>query len=71
MNILDHIFESLEQNVWVKILKLFDAVADPGIFLTLGPGSWMGKIRMRDKLSGTATLHPSRYYCIIFFGKFT
>jgi hypothetical protein len=71
MNILDHIFESLEQNVWVKILKLFDAVADPGIFLNLGPGSGMRKIRIRDKLPGTATLHLSRYYFIHLFGKFT
>ncbi len=30
MNILDHIFASLETNFWVKIPKLFDAVADPG-----------------------------------------
>jgi hypothetical protein len=36
VNILHHIFESLETIFWVKILKFFDA--DPGIFLTLNPG---------------------------------
>jgi hypothetical protein len=30
------------------ILKFFDADPDPGIFLTLDPGSGMGKIRIRD-----------------------
>jgi hypothetical protein len=29
MNILDHISESLETIFWVKILKFFDAHADP------------------------------------------
>jgi hypothetical protein len=38
MNIPDHISESLETIVWVKILQFFDADADPGIFLTLDPG---------------------------------
>jgi hypothetical protein len=38
MNILDHISESLETILWVKILKFLDADADPGIFLTLDPG---------------------------------
>ncbi len=38
MNILDHISESLETILWVKILKFFDADADPGIFWTLDPG---------------------------------
>jgi hypothetical protein len=37
----DHISESLETTFWVKILKFFDADADPGsgIFLTLDPKS--------------------------------
>jgi hypothetical protein len=30
MNILDQFSESLETIFWVKILKLFDADADPG-----------------------------------------
>jgi hypothetical protein len=30
----EHISESLETIFWVKILKFFDADADPGIFLT-------------------------------------
>jgi hypothetical protein len=30
MNIPDHISESLETIFWVKILKFFDADADPG-----------------------------------------
>ncbi len=38
MNILDHISESLETISWVKIPKLFDADADPGIFSTLDLG---------------------------------
>ncbi len=51
MNIQDHISES---NFRVKILKSFDAVADPEIFLTLDPGStWMEKIRIQDKHSGS------------------
>jgi hypothetical protein len=41
MNIPDHISENLEAIFWLKILKFFDADADPGsrIFLTLDPGS--------------------------------
>ncbi len=41
MNIPDHIFDSLETNFWVKILKFFDVNADPdpGIFLILDPWS--------------------------------
>jgi hypothetical protein len=42
----------LRNNFWVKILKFFDADVDPdpGIFLTLDPGSGirMEKIRIRD-----------------------
>jgi hypothetical protein len=40
INILDPISERLETMFWVKILKFFDADADPGsgIFLTLDPG---------------------------------
>ncbi len=50
MNILDNFSRSLETIFWVKILKFFDADADPdpGIFLTLHPGSRMEKIRIRD-----------------------
>jgi hypothetical protein len=56
MNIPDHISESFETIFWVKILKFFDADedADPGIFLTLDPGSGMGKTRIRDKHPGSA-----------------
>jgi hypothetical protein len=56
MNNLDHISESLETVICVKILKLFDA--DPGsrIFLTLDPGTGMEKIRIREKHIGSATL---------------
>jgi hypothetical protein len=55
---LDHISEKLETSFWVKILKFFfaDADPDPGSFLTLDPGSKMGKIRIRDKHHGSATL---------------
>jgi hypothetical protein len=38
MNILDHISDSLEKIFCVKIIKLFDADPDLGIFLTLDPG---------------------------------
>jgi hypothetical protein len=38
MKILDHISESLEPIFWVKIHKLFDKDAAPGIFLTLDLG---------------------------------
>ncbi len=55
MNIPDHISEGAETIFYVKILKFFDADADPGIFLTLDPGSGMGKIRIRDKHPGSAT----------------
>jgi hypothetical protein len=42
MNNLDHISESLETIVWVKILKFFDAyIRDPG--RKTDPGSWMKK----------------------------
>jgi hypothetical protein len=40
----------------VKIPKFFDADPDPGIFLTLDPGSEKEKIRIRDKYPGSATL---------------
>jgi hypothetical protein len=54
MNIPDHISESLETILWMKILKFFDADADPepGIFLIRD-----GKIWIRDKHPGSATLH--------------
>jgi hypothetical protein len=44
------------------MLKFFDADADadPGFFLTLDPGSGMGKIRIRDKHPGSATLAQVR-----------
>ncbi len=48
MNILDHISESLETIIWVKILKFYDADTDPGIFLTLDLGPGMEKIWIRD-----------------------
>jgi hypothetical protein len=46
-NIPDHIFESLERIFWLKILKFFDADADPdpGSRNLFDPGSgiWDGK----------------------------
>jgi hypothetical protein len=57
MNIPDHISEGLETIFWFKILKLLDA--DPGIFLTLDPGSGIEKIRIRDKHPRSATLLKS------------
>ncbi len=43
MNIPDHIFESLEPILGLKILKFFEGDPDPlsGIFLSLDPGSGM------------------------------
>jgi hypothetical protein len=40
MNIPDHISESLETLIWVKIVEFFNTDPDPGsrIFLTLDPG---------------------------------
>jgi hypothetical protein len=56
MNNPDHISESLETIIWVKILEFFDADPDPrsGIFLNLDPGSGMEKIR--DIYPRSATL---------------
>jgi hypothetical protein len=60
MNTTDHISQSLETIFWVKkILKFFDADPDPD------PGSGIsmirdGKIRIRDKLPGSATLYFSK-----------
>jgi hypothetical protein len=48
MNITDHISDSSETIFWVKILKFFDADADPGILMTLDPGSGWKKFRIRD-----------------------
>ncbi len=60
--LLDHISESLETIFWAKILQFCDADADPGIFLTPDPGSGMGKIRIRDKHPGSATLPASQKF---------
>jgi hypothetical protein len=43
VNILDHISESLKTIFWVKILKFFDADADPGFRNCFDPGSGMEK----------------------------
>ena len=48
MNIPGHISESLETIFWVKILKFFDADADPGIFLALD-SEWLSRIRNTGK----------------------
>ncbi len=52
MNILDHISESLETLLWVKILKFFDEDADPepGLFLILD--SWTRDGKKSDLGSG-------------------
>jgi len=39
---------------------------DAGIFLTLHPGSGMGKIRIRDKHLGSATLITGMYVLRVF-----
>ncbi len=51
MNNPDHISECLETIFWVKILKFFDAIRHPE--------SWVEKIRIQDKHSGSATLERS------------
>jgi hypothetical protein len=57
-------FRELRTIFWVKILKCIDA--DPGILLILDPGSEIGKIRIRDKHPGFATL-----FCYICWEKRT
>jgi hypothetical protein len=69
MNIPDHNSVSLETIFGVKILKFFDADADPGIFLTLDPGSGMEKIRVWDKHPGSATLDLNYYFCLLIYHK--
>ncbi len=41
MKTLDHISKSLETLFWVKILKFFIRIRDPGIFLTQDPGIFL------------------------------
>jgi hypothetical protein len=60
MNILDHISESLETISCNKIIKFFDADADPGSVHLFDPGSGMEKIRIREKHPGSATLHKKQ-----------
>ncbi len=49
MNILNHISESLKQCFGLEHLNSdADGDPDPGIFLTLDPGSEMEKIRIRE-----------------------
>jgi hypothetical protein len=57
-NIPDNISESLETIFGSKYLNylLRIRIRDPEIFLTLDPGSGMEKIRIRDKLLGSAPL---------------
>jgi hypothetical protein len=56
MNISDHISESLETILWVKILKFFDADPGSGSLLTLDPGWKKFGSGIRDKRSGS-TVH--------------
>jgi hypothetical protein len=71
MNIPDHFSESLDTVFSVKntVPKFFDADPDPGsgIFLTLNPGSVIrdGKIRIRDKHPGSATLLQAQFTVLI------
>jgi hypothetical protein len=55
MNILDHISESLETIVWVKILEFFDADPELGSRDLFYSGSGMEKVGIRDKHPGSAT----------------
>ncbi len=53
INILDHVSESLEKQVfWVKILKFFDADADPGFRNLCDPGSEIRDGKNSDPGSG-------------------
>jgi hypothetical protein len=61
MNITDHISERLETIFWVKILIFCDADADPGIFLTLDPGSGWKKIRIRDPVKTFRIRNTANY----------
>jgi hypothetical protein len=60
MKIPDHISESLETIFGMKILKFFDADADPGIFLIRNPG-W------KKIASGINKLDPQHYGTLSFF----
>jgi hypothetical protein len=62
MNFRDYMCESLETIFWLKIrvVKFFDVNPDPGsgirnLFYP-GPGIRDGRIRIRDKHPGSATL---------------
>jgi hypothetical protein len=62
MNIPNHISDRIGTLFWVKILKFFDADADPGSGNLFDPGSGMEKnsdpgSEIRDKHLGFATLH--------------
>ncbi len=63
MNILEHIYESLEIMCWIKMLKFFDADADqdPGLCLTLDPGWKKLRSRIQNKHPGSATLNMRRF----------
>ncbi len=62
MSIPDYISERLETIFWIKILKFFDSNPDPGIFLTLDPGTGMEKIR-----SGIDIPDPQHWYQQVFY----
>ncbi len=65
MNIPDHISESFETILWVKILKFFDADADPGILVTLDPG-WK-KFRSAINIPDPQHCCEERPFQIFFF----
>ncbi len=58
INILDHISEISETIFWVKMLKFYDADADPdpGFGNLFDPGSGMEKNRIRNIHPGSGTL---------------
>jgi hypothetical protein len=58
MNITNHISESLETIIWVKILKFFNADPDSGSGNLFVPEPGMEKFEpgIRDKHPGSATL---------------
>jgi|688.fasta_scaffold2681812_2 hypothetical protein len=54
----------------LKYLNFFMWIRDPGILLTLDPGSEMEKIRIRDKHPGSATFAFNVLRCHVRYSVF-
>jgi hypothetical protein len=56
INIPDHISQSLETILWVKILKFFEADPDPGFGNLYDPGSGIAKFGSGIRDTGTGSV---------------